>query len=202
MVSGDLPQAEQAEVRQHLTDCRDCQKRLEQLQSIVKVLDGASVDWLDESAEAVLNRVSANFRSGALVAGGVRASQAGVDSEEFATRAATARRPSRRFVAWLAGGSLVAGMTGIAIFGWLADWWQAEPARPGGSKLVRDQQITGEPTLEEIASETSAEFPTWWELQRSLRESDAAFDRALARGHLGGGEPSLDLGRLLKELSQ
>jgi len=74
--------------------------------------------------------------------------------------------------------------------------------QPGEPTSTVEARPFKEPRVLEAVHRPESEFPTWWEMQRALLESDEAFQRTLARGRTGASSQPLDLNHLLKELTQ
>lgn len=199
--SGDLPARELAVTAEHLRSCEDCRRRLSELQRIADSLAGGEPVWLESTANAVLKRVAAELELARVPL-----------SHEHASGADNARcgdgdvlhqgQLGRRGWTWLALGTLAAGLAGIALCSWFGDWWKSVPEQPVQAESIVEASPAPEPGKFVFDSRLRSEFPTWWEMQSALAESDEALQRTLARGCSWASSEPLDLNHLLKELTQ
>ena len=199
--SGDLPACELAAIGEHLRSCEDCRRRLNELQRVADSLAVVDPVWLETAGDAVMQRVAAELevdnhvlsREPALVADDSRGSERNVSRKE---------QRGRRRGTWIALGSLAAGLVGIGLSGWLGDWWKSVPEQPVVPESIVEASPSLEPRVLRSGNRLRSEFPTWWEMQRALAESDDALERTLARGRSGAYSQPLNLNHLLEELRQ
>lgn len=199
--SGDLPAHDLAVIGEHLRSCEDCRRRLEELQRIVHSLAVVDPAWLETAGDTVLKRVAAELeldiqalsREPATVADNSRGGERNVSRQE---------QRGRRGWTWIALGTLAVGLAGIALSGWLSEWWKSVPEQPVVSELIVEASPSFEPRVSEVGNRLRSEFPTCWEMQRALAESDDAFQRTLARGRSSAYSEPLNLNHLLEELTQ
>jgi len=199
--SGDLPACELAAIGEHLRSCEDCRRRLNELQRIADSLAAGDPAWLETAGDMVLKRVAAELemddqllsREPAIVADNSRRGERNVSRRE---------QRGRRGRTWIALGSLAAGLVGFALSIWFGDWWKSVPEQP----VVPESIVEASPSLElrvsEVGNRLESEFPTLWEMQRAIAESDDSLQRTLARGRSGAYSEPLNLNRLLEELRQ
>jgi anti-sigma factor RsiW len=199
--SGDLPPRELAAISEHLRSCEDCRRRLNELQRVADSLAAGDPAWLETAGDAVMKRVAAEFevdnhvllRERALVADDSRGSERNVSRQE---------QRGRRSWTWIALGSLAAGLVGIALSIWYGDWWKSVPQQPVVPESIVEASPSLKPRVSEVGNRLQSEFPTWWEMQRAIAESDDALQRTLARGRSGSYSEPLNLNHLLEELRQ
>jgi len=199
--SGDLPARELAAVGEHLRSCEDCRRRLNELQRIADSLAAGDRAWLETAGDTVLKRVAAELemddqvlsREPAIVADNSRRGERNVSRRE---------QRGHRGRTWIALGSLAAGLVGFALSIWFGDWWKSVPEQP----VVPESIVEASPSLElrvsEVGNRLESEFPTLWEMQRAIAESDDSLQRTLARGRSGAYSEPLNLNHLLEELRQ
>ncbi|MFN5322119.1 MAG: zf-HC2 domain-containing protein [Planctomycetota bacterium] len=199
--SGELTDRELATLDEHLRSCEDCRRRLRELQRVADSLAGGEPVWLESAGEAVLKRVAAELEvdkpafshDPASVAANLRSGER--DNPRHGRR-------DHRGWTWPVLGVLAAGLAGVGLSGWFGDWWKSIPVQPGEPTSTVEARPFKEPRVLEAVHRPESEFPTWWEMQRALLESDEAFQRTLARGRTGASSQPLDLNHLLKELTQ
>lgn len=199
--SGDLPACELAAIGEHLRSCEDCQQRLDELQRVVDSLAVGEPAWLLAAGDTVMKRVAAELeldnhvisRELAPFADDSRSSERSVSRQE---------QRGRRGWTWIALGALAAGLVGIGLSGWFGDWWKSVPEQPVVPESIVEASPSLEPRVLSLGNRLRSEFPTWWEMQRALAESDDALERTLARGRSGAYSQPLNLNHLLEELTQ
>jgi anti-sigma factor RsiW len=199
--SGDLPARDLVVIGEHLRSCEDCRRRLEELQRIADSLAVVDPAWLETAGDTVLKRVAAELvvdnqvlsREPAPVADNSRGGERNVSRQQ---------QRGRRGWTWIALGALAAGLVGIALSGWLGDWWKSVPEQPVVPESIVEASPSVEPRVSEVGNRLRSEFPTCWEMQRALAESDDAFQRTLARGRSAAYSEPLNLNHLLEELAQ
>jgi hypothetical protein len=171
------------------------------LQRIVHSLAVVDPAWLETAGDTVLKRVAAELeldnqalsREPATVADNSRGGERNVSRQE---------QRGRRGWTWIALGTLAVGLAGIALSGWLSEWWKSVPEQPVVPELIVEASPSFEPRVSEVGNRLRSEFPTCWEMQRALAESDDAFQRTLARGRSAAYSEPLNLNHLLEELRQ
>jgi anti-sigma factor RsiW len=152
--SGDLPARDLAVIGEHLRSCEDCRRRLEELQRIVHSLAVVDPAWLETAGDTVLKRVAAELeldnqalsREPATVADNSRGGERNVSRQE---------QRGRRGWTWIALGTLAVGLAGIALSGWLSEWWKSVPEQPVVPELRRAHPWSREFRRWETACEAS-----------------------------------------------
>lgn len=199
--SGDLSPPESTEIGEHLLSCVDCRERFNELQRIAGSLAGGAPAWLEAAGESVIKRVSAELGLETLNHSRDQQTVAGIPSR--AKRSGLLqKRLDRHGWSWLMISVMAAGLLWIAMSGWLMDWWTSAPEQSVAPERVVEASPSPEQGVLEITDKAPVEFPTWWEMQRSLAESDEALELILARGRSGAHSQPLNLNRLVEELTQ
>ncbi len=195
--TADLPDEERAAVLAHVAECKGCREQLEQVQAVVSKLSAEAPDWLDAAQDSVLESLAGKLGR-PLNGRKVETQVLGHPAVESSIRQRTWRK---RLGMGLAAGAVLAMVVWIAMNAW---WGQGKVALPEGvdPNSLAETDFPGEtlPPLAELSRQS--EVPTWLEMQRSLVESDAAFERVLARGHTRGISQSIQMKELLEELMQ